>query len=357
MVERRRWAAHICVGLLALAFSAFCAESASNGTPAAFFVVDYLPPALYEGDALAACFRIENSDSKKVSFDVTARAVDAEKKEIKVLTEKVDAAPHAFAPAKFEFDSKRVASITFTLTIAGDTKALAEHAVALLRDEDPWTATSVENSRLVLAEGRCVAIPVVQKKRNVEVREFAPVQWLLGASKNDAAAHAGKCAAFVPGAWKLALSDTFALGPWPLDGSIPILDSMNQILNELRTFAPGEFKRAVILLPPEDLEMGTDPRTYRVVLDALLSRLKHAQIGRVCLIAPFKYGCDEAHRKALWREIHESAATNSATVRDPLDWLHEPQWRADPATPNVFGSRPNAAGRKMIEQAISDLIR
>jgi hypothetical protein len=348
----------MCVALLALALSAFCEESAGIApTAAAFFVVDYLPPAIYEGDALAACFRIENASLGKASFDVTASAVDSELKEIKALTEKVTLAPGAFAPVKFEFDSKRVARITFILKFSGDPKVIADAHLNFLRDHEPWAETSVENGRLMLADGRGVVIPVVQKKRAIEVREFAPVKWLFGASKNDAIAHAGKCAAFVPGAWKLNATGAHTLGPWALDGSIPILNAMNQVMSELRSVPVGEYKRAVILLPPEDLDLATDPRTYRVVLDALLARLTQAQIGRIVLIAPFKYGCNDAHRKALWREIHESATVNTATVLDPLDWLHNAQWRVDSAVPNVFGRSPNAAGRKMIEQAVTDLIR
>ena len=41
------------------------------------------------------------------------------------------------------------------------------------------------------------------------------------------------------------------------------------------------------------------------------ARLAKADIGRVTIIAPFKYGCNDAHRKALWRELHESATINA----------------------------------------------
>jgi hypothetical protein len=46
-----------------------------------------------------------------------------------------------------------------------------------------------------------------------------------------------------------------------------------------------------------------------------------------------------------------------AGVLDPSGWLAEMLWRVDPAVEGVYGPFPNAAGMKMIEQALADLIR
>ena len=148
-----------------------------------------------------------------------------------------------------------------------------------------------------------------------------------------------------------------SLSPWALDGSVPVASTLNQIMSELRNVTTGEYKRGGLVLPPDDLDVATDPRTYRVVLDTLFARLAKADIGRVTVIAPYKHGCNDAHRKALWRELHESATINAVRVLDPLDWMSEAVWRADPNTPGVYARHPNAAGRKMIEQALADLIR
>lgn len=348
-----------CVSLCVVSMSLPGAESAPplvSRTPA-FLITDYLPPAIYEGDGLTACFRIENTASVKSSFEITAKTSDAAGVELKSTVEKVSVAPGAFGAVKFEFETKRVARMHFELKSAGETTVLGIENVALLRDEDAWPVTQILNGRIVLAEGGDAAIPVVQKKRAVEERAFAPVKWLFGSPADEGAARTGKSIAFAPGSWQLNAVGAHPLGPWPVNGSIPILNALNQILGELRSAANGEFKRAAILLPPEDLDFATDPRTYRVALDALLARLAKAGVTRVTLFAPFKYGCNEAHRKALWREIHESAMVNAVKVLDPLDWMGEAQWRADPAVPKVFGQRPNPAGRKMIEQALADLIR
>lgn len=349
----------LCAWIGALSFAVCGAESAApiGAHSTVYLITDYLPPAIYEGDGLTACFRIENTASVKSAFEVTAKASDAAGAELKAVVEKVIVAPGAFGTVKFEFETKRVARIHFELKSAGEPSVIAVENVALLRDEDRWPATQILNGRIVLAEGGDAAIPVVQKKRAVEERAFAPVKWLFGSPADEGAARTGKSIAFAPGGWQLNAAVARPLGPWPVNGSIPILNALNQILSELRGAAAEEFKRVAILLPPEDLDFATDPRTYRVALDALLARLAKAGVTRVTLFAPFKYGCNEAHRKALWRAIHESATVNAVKVLDPLDWMGEAQWRADPAVPKVFGQRPNLEGRKMIEQALADLIR
>ncbi len=356
----RSTAAKACYAwLCALCFALIGEEAAT--TPGAratvYLITDYIPPAIYEGDGLSACFRIENTAPVKSSFEVTAKTSDSAGVELKSVVEKVSVAPGAFGSVKFEFETKRVARIHFELKSAGESTVIAGENVALLRDDDAWPATKISNGRIVLAEGGDAAIPVVQKKRAVEERAFAPVKWLFGSSADDGVARTGKSIAFAPGAWQLNVESVRALGPWPVNGSIPILNALNQILGELRGAAAGEFRRIAILLPVEDLDFATDPRTYRVALDALLARLAKGGFTRIALIAPFKYGCNDAHRRALWREIHESAAVNSIKVLDPLDWMGEAQWRADPSAPKVFGQQPNPAARKMIEQALADLIR
>ncbi len=354
----------------------------------AFLIVDYLPPAFYDGDGLSACFRVENASARDGAFEIVAKTVDAAGAEVKTLIEKTTVAHGAFGSVKFEIDAKRVAAIQFELKKSGEERVLATQNAALVREDDPWPRPKIVNGRMTLENGS-VAIPVVQKKLTVEDRTFAPLKWLFGGSKDNAAAAAGKARVFAPGAWQLSGSHDAvpspepatsgskpsapykesdrahadadgicALGPWRLDGSIPIFNAVGQILGEVTSSPAGSIERVVILLPADDLDLGTDPRVYRVALDALLARLtKRGIIGGVVLISPFRYGCNDAHRKALWREIHESAGANSVRAIDPNDWMGEANWRADPATPKIFAARPNAPGRKIIEQALANLIR
>ena len=354
---------HACICLVT--FSLFAAESAPSIAPAAtpsatlntsvFLITDYLPPAIYEGDSISANFRIENAYSNKREFEITAKASDDTGAELKSLIQKVSVAPKTVEALKFEFESKRVARIRFEMKESNSAAPLADLALILIRDVDAWPTSQVTNGRLMNADG-AIMIPVVEKKRAVEDRTFAPMKWIFGSSSDAKSAPSGKCIVFAPGVWKINADDLHPLGPWKMDGASPLLTVMRQIFDELKNAPPGEIKRTAILLPPEDLDFATDPKTYRVLLDALLARLTHSCLN-ITLIAPFKFGCNDAHRKALWREIHESAVVNGAKVLDPLDWMHEAQWRIDESVPGVSGQNPNAAGRKMIEQALSNLIR
>src|SRR5262249_42317029 len=74
-----------------------------------FLIVDYLPPAVYEGDGLSACFRVENASGRSATYAMTAIALDAAGKEVQSQNGKADAAAGAFGAIKFEFDTKRAA--------------------------------------------------------------------------------------------------------------------------------------------------------------------------------------------------------------------------------------------------------
>src|SRR5579862_230448 len=347
-------------GILIFMLSAGIAASADSSPiiaprPTAFLITDYLPPANYEGDSLSACFRIENASAREAAFEVSAKAVDAEGKEVRSFTEKAKASAGAFAAVKFEFETRKTARIHIELKRAGEAEALAETNVTLLREDDPWPATKIANGRLTIAEDGSVLIPLVKKKRVIEDRTFAPMKWLFGDSSDSSGAIGGTALIFAPGAWHLNVdSGVQTLGPWTPDGSAPILKTMDRVLSQI---GAQKIQRVVILLPPEDLDLATDPRVYRVALDALMARLTKNGVTRTTLICPFRFGCNAAHQQALWHEVHESAAVNLAKVIDPIDWIGESAWRVDPSTPKVCGPSPNAAGRKMIEQALSALIR
>lgn len=333
-----------------------CAAEAGVGTQAdAFLIVDYLPTANYEGDGLSACFRIENASGRQAAFEITARPVDAAGKDMDAQVVKVTAAAGTFAAGKFDFETRRTARIAFELKRSGEDKVLAKTSAVLLREDDPWPATKIANGRLTLSSDGSIVIPLVQKTRIVEHREFALTRWLLG--DGDDGADGGLGVAYAPASWRLNINGVRGLGPWTLDGSVPILNAVDRILSDLSAPGAAKVQRMAIVLPPEDLDLATDPRTYRMALDALLARLPKAGVVRTTLIAPSRYGCNAAHQKALWREIHESAAANSAKAIDSMDWSGEAQWRADPSTSKVFGPIPNADGRKRIEQAVAKVLK
>ncbi|MCZ7644076.1 MAG: hypothetical protein M5U26_02160 [Planctomycetota bacterium] len=104
----------------------------------------------------------------------------------------------------------------------------------------------------------------------------------------------------------------------------------------------------MVLLPPEDLEVATDPRVYRIVVEALLGRLRAGGVREVALAPPCFYGRPKRQQQRLWDEVREAAKLSEATALDVSDWLDESRWRVDPEQEGVYGRAPNALGLKKI---------
>lgn len=341
--------------LMGASTAADSAPSKLAETVNAYLILDYLPPAIYEGDALSVCFRVESAGLSSAALELRGRAFDAAGKELKTISKKVQPAPGEFASATLDFETETAARITVEL-LEG-TVATAAFAAVLQREDAPWPETRAAQGRLVLASNGDTLVPLVRKKRAVEERAFAPLDWVLGRGAQSAPARDGKTLLFAPAKWALKLESIAPLGPFSASDGTPMLRAMDAILSACRQQGAAKISRVVILLPPEDLELGTDSRTYHLVLNALLARLHKAGVAQTLLFAPFKFGCNEAHRGALWKEAHASAALYAAHIDDPADWMAPAAWLADPNAPGAFAPQPNAAGRKMIEQALSDLIK
>ena len=329
--------------------------------PAFFLITDYLPIAIYDGDALSACFRIENTTDKEAALEMAVTACDDAGVEISRRVEKVKAPARGFGSFEHTLESRRAGVVKFLLQDA--TGPLAQCAMRVLREHKTWPETRVRNGRLETAEGE-ILLPVVRKQLRTENRAYTPLSWLLGRDEPAPGAKLQDGMACLPACWQLAkdrpAGEFVALGPYGRDGCMPLLRALADVLSGLRRPARGESgaaARVAIFLPPEDLDVGSDPRTYRIVLDALAAHLKNAGAQRVVLVPPLHYGAPEKHRLALWREVHECAAAYSLQSVDPAEHLNESLWRADPDKAGVYGIRPNEAGIKKIEQALRDWLR
>ena len=221
----------------------------------------------------------------------------------------------------------------------------------LIHENDPWPQTARSHGRLIEKNSGAAIVLVVPKQRVKEDRSLGLLRWWIGSEKQVY----GRSQIFTPELW--ALDTTGAkLSPHVNDGSIPIVNAVADVLSALANVKPIP-QRVVVLLPSDDLDLATDARLYRVELDGLLSRLRAAGVLQTILISPFKYGSNDAHRAALWNEVHGAAALYGGLAVDPVDWMSERYWRADPGVSGVDSSVPNDAGRKMIEQALADLIK
>lgn len=106
----------------------------------------------------------------------------------------------------------------------------------------------------------------------------------------------------------------------------------------------------MIILPPEDLDLSTDPCVYRQMIDALPAHLARHRVKQITLIPPLRFGTNDKLRQALWRSVRDAAATYKVSfVAPPPTCLDEKLWRLDPKTKNIYGLSPNAEGLKEIE--------
>jgi hypothetical protein len=347
----------------ALFFLAALAAGAEETPPKQDFylIIDYLPLAVYEGDAISACFRVENTTSAAADVEVVASITDEAGKEIWRKAEKLSAPSKGFSQCQFNLDSAAGTAVSFTLS------ANAQVRLRLVRDENRWPDAQIKDGRLATEDKGELILPVVRKRLRTPDRAFAPLKWMVDSgSPLIGKGEAGR--AFIPGRWALTAETKdpakwAKLGPYAADGATPmacalrdILKNIAQARTESSPEAPKVVERAVIFLPPEDLDVATDPRMYRILLDALLVHLKKADTRQIVLVPPLLYGASEKHRQSLWRAVHEAALANEVRSVDPTEYLNEKNWRADPAREGAYANRPNPEGMKKIEQALTNLL-
>jgi len=334
---------------------------APSKQPVLYVITDYLPYAVYDRDNIVGCFRVENTTKTEAKLELVATAYDDKGQVVKQQTQALTAPAGGFGQAQGSQEAPGCTTIQFAIRKGADT--VGSTTVRLLRQDEAWPATQIRGGRLAIAATGEVLIPVVAKRVNKEDRSYAPVKWLLSSNLPVPGIQRGRVVAFVPGRWRLSTTpppETVALGPYAGGGAPPLLCAMDQILNTLR--GGGEAQAAppaflLICLPPEDLDVATAPRVYRLLVETLLAHLANPNLKKVVLVPPFQYGAPEKQRDALWHEAIGAAAAYGVTGVDPSEYLEEKLWRADPQVEGVYGIRPNAAGVKKIEQGLLNLVR
>ncbi|MCY3021511.1 MAG: hypothetical protein NTW87_21055 [Planctomycetota bacterium] len=217
---------------------------------------------------------------------------------------------------------------------------------------------AVDNGELV--------VPVVSRRaKKEENRAFAPVKWMLGYGLPGPVELGDEALSFIPARWGGDVTKPPAglvvLGPYEPSGAPFVVCAASQVFNALAKAAAGKetsgLERLQICLPPEDLDVGTDPHVYRAVLDAVLAHATSLALRKVVLVPPFQYGAKAAHYEALRKEVRGAVVAYGAVCLDPAPYLEENLWRVNPAVEGVYGLRPNPAGLKKIEQGLLNLVR
>lgn len=334
---------------------------------AEYLLVDHLSAALYEGEPMTACLRVENTTSGEESVVVKAVAYGPDEAVVKEDQRKVTVPAGGQAACRFDLDLRGVRAVRFS-AIAGSGE-LPGPAVRILRDDDPWPGTSAVDGRLTDDGSGQVLLPVVTRKERKEDRSFSSLSWLVPTSDGKTPEPAGVFL-YLPGEWlgdgnaawtrelipgKLQEGTKWrGLGPYPLQGVAPILMAVGDCLRSLPKPAPG---CVLMILPAEDLDVAVDPRLYRTAIEILVSRLEAAGVRAVVFESPVRYGVPEARHRMLAKAVQEALEGRRGRALDSEPLLDEVLWRLDPGTPGAYGAIPNSAGRKKIRQVLDDLIR
>lgn len=325
-----------------------------------YFIIDYLPVAIYDRDGITGCFRVENTSATEAKLDFVFTSFNDAGETLKENTQAVTATPNGFTSFQGVIDSRLAARATFSLRQGKD--VLGSVALRLIRDEAAWPATVIRGGRIELAEGGDVLLPAVTKRIRKEDRAFAPMKWILGNGEAAKSKDGVPSIVFKPGRWgadEKARAAQTQLGPYELNGSPPILFALNQILSRASGLLAEEKNgpaQLVICLPPEDLDAATDPRVYRTLVDGLLAHLARLPAKKIFIVPPFQYGSREKAAAALAHEVNSAAGAYGMVALDPAEYLNEKLWRVDPEKEGVYGIRPNATGLKKIEQGLFNLI-
>jgi hypothetical protein len=170
----------------------------------------------------------------------------------------------------------------------------------------------------------------------------------------------------MPERWRLnttGFPETILLGPYDASGAPPVLCAVSEVLNAMAARQAAAVKEgdelAVLLvaLPPEDLDVATEPRVYRQLVEAMLAHLEGLQLKRVLVMPPFQYSAPGKYSETVWSDVRAAASAYGAGTVDPAEYMEEKLWRADPKVEGVYGVRPNSAGLKKIEQGLLNLVR
>src|ERR1041384_2374531 len=170
--------------ILAFAFGVAAEEKPPSDpvkTPAKqpfYLITAYLPLAIYDGDGVTGCFRVENTTGTEAKLELNLTALDATGTAVRNESKPVTAPVSGFASAQDSQDSHGVTTVRFTLKKDGE--KIGDAAVRLIRETDPWPATKVSNGRLIMAESGEILVPAVHRVIRVQERDYAPIKWLVG---------------------------------------------------------------------------------------------------------------------------------------------------------------------------------
>lgn len=329
------------------------AEAAKN--TAQLMIVDYLPLAVWDGEPVSLCLRLENTRKEPASVTLTVNVLDSGDGSLKEVSEKIELPAGGLVPWRRDFQSPGAEKIKATLKSPDGETTLN---VKFIREKTPWPSDAqFKGGRWSNQSALEHYVLVTHRRLKEGQRAFALVQWLKGDQEEKDAEKNLKTMLCVPGSWfgakDLEGSTIAPLGPYRDVGGVkpgvpPLLMAASDLLAQVKA-AQSNAERLVILMPSEDLEFATDQRLYRIVTQSLMGRLVETGVKKIVLIPPFKHGASLPQTETFQLAVRESTEGYPVKIVDLGEGANSKYWQL---SPNVYGNQPNDEGRAWIVQKL-----
>jgi hypothetical protein len=344
--------------------------------PKLCLVLDYLPSFMYTGEKLAYSFRVARRRGLKesVAFEVSWHF--SEKKNGKRLSPgatKGDAEKDFTIVRGFLKVPKGAKYLHFKLN-SGE-KCLGAGSARLIDEDEKWPKGSRASwERLVDSEGAPLILTLEERTAKVDDR-WKPIRWIWekGRSSADKVIIAGPRLApkgvrsyqdLLAGSAERLKIETLPQPAGkgqrkaaPAHGIYRLVEMVESKVVP----AAGDMDLVVLVTPPQDPEMATEPRRYRQGIDWILSRLKLAGAGRVAVVPPLTRKVPAKQLSAYAAICRKASAVYAKKVGarcvSTERFADIEYWRPKGALGKVSGRYPNADGQKLLAELIREVYK
>ena len=325
-------------------------------------IVDYLPAFMYRGEKLACSFRVERGPglAAKPAFKISWSFADGKGKGLKSGEEERRAEKRFTIVRGFLPVPAGARRLKFALESGG--KTIAGGSARLVGEGESWP----EGARaawggMVSAGGERLILTLEERIAKVDDR-WKPVRLLWKLVRPGArnvllagprlAPEKGESYQGLLAGGKLKVK-VIKLPPpprrekregRPAQGIYRLLELVE---SEVAPAAKG-VDLVVVVAPPEDPEMATEPRRYRQGLDWILARLRRAGARRLALVPPVTKKVPAKQLAAYTQLCEKAAAVYKARFLNTAALLKPACWKPEGAEGKVTGRYPNARGRKVL---------
>ncbi len=331
-------------------------------------IVDYLPAFMYRGEKLAYSFRVERHPKlrEKLPFEVSWHFKQvARSKALKPGWAKGVTKKHFTVVRGFLRVPK--GARLFCYQLKSRDEVLASGQARLVGEDEPWPKGARAAWNGIVAGGNRIILTLEERVAKVD-NKWKPIRWIWekGRSRAESVVLAGPRLAAAGGksyqdrlAGSARRLKIVELAP-PAGKGAPRAAPAQGIyrlveLVESRVVPAARGADLVVLVaPPEDPEMATEPRRYRQGLDWILSRLKRAKVTRVALVPPLTKRVPGRQLTAYAKHCQQAAAVYKTRFLKTDELLEDEHWVPEGALGKgkVTGRYPNEEGREVLAELI-----